>query len=391
MRISEQGVTGSAEEITSDIILPESRIPSTPEVGSESNAGDIQTEWNIDEQDAWFAGVFCGNWVTSGNKKTLRLGDASHSFSFFEKFPQTPEAWQHYKKEFVNSLSMDFATDSFVKLTWNFMGSNNPQMTDNFPLENVTPTFLPASKTKSFITKSDMWLKVGDTKATIEALRQCPSMNISITNNLEKTPALGEDESIENSLGNFVVEGSMDVYNVDEKGKALYNDAVAGKDKVIQIAVSRKVGTVTTRYILTLNVHFGAPTKSKNGNKLQFSIPFKVNDDTDLCLEKEVVDSSLVYAETPTFSGTLADATYSTLDTPTALDGTATVTDGGTVTYQWYKNNVAIEDATDATYTPDVETEGEATYKVVATNTNTSATGSQTATAEMSCTITVTD
>ena len=399
MRIVENGVTGSAEEITSDIVLPETRIPSTPEVGTESNAGDIQTEWNIDEQDAWFAGVFGSNWYTvNAGKKTLTLGGvdanhpvASHSFSLYEKFPQTPVAWQHYKKEFINSLSMDFATDSFVKLTWNFMGSNNPQMTDTIDVTG-TPTFLDASKTKSFITKADMWLKVGDTKETLEALRQSPSMNISINNNLEKTLALGEDEAIENSLGDFVVEGSMDVYNVDDKGKALYNDAVAGKDKVIQVSVSRKVNGTTTRYTLTLNVHFGAPSKSKNGNKLQFSIPFKVNDSKDLMLEKETV---VVDAQTPTFTYSIANAEYEVdASSVTALNGTATVTDGGSVTYQWYtvsgSTETEIEDATSATYTPDVSSAGTTKYKVIATNTNSSATTTQTATASQTCTITVT-
>ena len=96
-----------------------------------------------------------------------------------------------------------------------------------------------------------------------------------------------------------------------------------------------------------------------------------------------------VDAQTPTFSGTLADASYETTDTPEALDGTATVTDGGTITYQWYKDNVAIEGATSATYTPDVSAEGEFVYKVVATNTNAEATGQTTATADQSCTITV--
>lgn len=302
MRISENGIAGSAEEIASDIVLPETRIPSTPEVGSESNSGDIQTEWNIGEQDAWFAGVFGSNWktATGTNNKSLSLGKdntdypvVSHSFSLFEKFPQTPVAWQHYKKEFINSLSMDFQTDSFVKLTWNFMGSNNPKMLDAFPSEYGTPTALEASKTKSFITKGGMWLKIGDTVGTVAQIRQCPSMSISITNNLEKTPALGEDESIENSLGDFVVEGTLDVYNVDAIGKSLYNDAVDGKDKVIQVNVGRKVGTTTYSYTLTLNVHLGAPTKSRNGNKLQFSVPFKVNDDTDLLLEyKETVENN---------------------------------------------------------------------------------------------------
>lgn len=402
MRISKDGnqIAGTKEEIESDILLPDTRIPSTPEVGSESNAGDIKTEWNIGEQDPWFAGVFCNNWVTdsqNANKKILTLGDVTKSFSFFEKFPQTPVAWQHYKKEFVNQLTMDFATDSFVSLTWNFMGSNAPEMVvpetaDAFPYDGITPTFLEANKTKSFLTKGDMWLKIGDTVGTLVAFRQSPSMNITINNNLERTPALGEDESIENSLGDFVVSGTLESYNVDQKGIELYNAANQGADKVLQVSVSRKVGNVTTRYTLTINAHLGAPTKSRNGNKYQFSVPFTMNKADDFSLVKETIDETpTVDAETPTFTNELANATYTTADTPAALDGSATVTDGGTVTYQWYADDVEIQNATSATYTPDVSSAGSVTYKVIATNTNASATGSTTATAVESCTITVTE
>ena len=382
MRISDNGVAGSAEEITSDIILPESRIPSTPEVGSESNAGDVQTEWNIDEQDEWLAGVFCNSWVTvNAKKKTLTLGETQKSFTLLERFPQNPPTWQWYRKEFINSLALDFSTDSFVKLTWNFMGSNNPQMVTSDPIADKNPTYKEVLKTKSFITKSGMWLKIGDTVGTLVRDRQSPTLNITINNNLERTPALGEDEAIENSLGNFDVTGTLEAYNVDDFGIQLYNDAVQGKDKVIQVSVSRTVNGVTTRYTLTLNVHLGAPTKSRNGNKYQFSIPFTMNDDTDLELVKEI-DDGTVDAVEPVFTNTLTDAT---VDTSTTLDGTATVTDGGTVTYQWYKDNTEISGETDATLT--VTESG--IYKVVATNTNTSATGLQTATANQSCTITV--
>ena len=117
-------------------------------------------------------------------------------------------------------------------------------------------------------------------------------MSITINNNLERTPALFEEESIENSLGDFVISGSFDVYNVDALGHTIYNDAVAGSDKILQVAVSRKVSDVTTTYVLTLNVHLGAPTESKNGNKLQFSVPFQVNGDTNLKLQKIVLDES---------------------------------------------------------------------------------------------------
>ena len=384
MRISSDGngVAGTNEEIESDILIPETRIASTPEVGSASNAGDISTEWNIDEQDDWFAGLFSNEWTGTAARKMLTLGDKIKTFSLFEKFSQAPTAWKHFRNEFINQLTMDFATDSFVKLTWNFMGSNNPKKTSVFPL-SVTPTFLEASKTKSFITKSGMWLKIGDTVEGLEALRQSPSLNITINNNLERTPALGEDESIENSYGNFDVDGTLDVYDVDDIGHTLYNDAVDGKDKVLQVRVSRKVGTTITAYTLTLNVHLSSPTPSRNGNKFQFGIPFKMNSVTDLSLVKTVENTAV--AETPVFSETLSNASYTVGTTADELDGTATVTDGGTVTYQWYKNDVLVTSATSATIIPDTTEAGTTEYTVVATNTKNGAT----ATAEQLCIITV--
>ena len=300
-RVSENNVVGTAEEITSDIVLPDSRIPSTPEVGSASNAGDMGTEWNIDEQDDLFASAFCDAWKTDSSVDDedttatyITLGNTVKSFLMLKYYPQTPVAYQLYEKEYVNQVTMDFATDSFVKLTWNFMGSNNPtkvgtQPTYNDGTNNRSLTLGSASTSKSFLTKQG-WLKYGDDVEELTAVRQSPSMNITINNNLERTPALFEEESIENSLGDFVVSGSFDVYNVDALGHTIYN--VAGSDKVFQVAVERKVGDVTTTYVLTMNVHLGAPSESKNGNKLQFSVPFQVNASTDLKLQKLVLDES---------------------------------------------------------------------------------------------------
>lgn len=391
-RVSDNSVAGTAEEIASDIILPDSRIPSTPEIGTESNAGDIATEWNADgEQDDLFAGVFCNSWTSPvGGATSLTLGDAVKSFLMVKKYPQTPLAWQMYEKMYVNQLTMDFQTDAFVKLTWNLMGSNNPKkvFTEPSSYDARTLTYGSANTGKSFLTKKG-WLKYGDAVANLTAVRQSPSMSITINNNLERTPALFEEESIENSLGDFVIDGSFDVYNVDDLGHQIYNDAVEGKDKVLQVRVQREVNGTTTSYTLTMNVHLKAPTESKNGNKLQFSVGFQVNAVTDLKLEKATV---ITDAQTPTFSNTLANASYEVdASSVTDLNGTATVTDGGTVSYQWYLNNEELTGETSATITPDVDTAGTFVYKVVATNTNSSATETQTATATQQCTITVTE
>lgn len=382
-------VAGTAEEITSDIDLPETRIASTPEIGTESNSGDMATEWNIDEQDDLFAAVFCGEWKNNGEtKKSLTLGDVATSFSVLKKYSQNPVAWQLYKKEYINQLTIDFATDSFVKLTWNLMGSNNPKKVFEDPLTSKNVTYADILKTKSFLTKKG-WLKIGDSVDNLVQIRQSPSMNITINNNLERTPALFEEESIENSLGNFDVTGSIDVYNVDDLGHDLYNDAVEGKDKVVQVKVSRSVGTVTTSYTLTLNVHLGAPTESKNGNKLQFSIPITVNDNKDLLLEKEVIDSASLSSAgvaTPIFNNVFEDVSYTQDSESASIDGSATVSDNGTITYSWSNGTSVV--SKEAIYTPPTSDIGETTYTVTATNTL--STGEK-ATASQSVKVTVTE
>lgn len=360
-------IAGTAEEITSDIILPESRIPSTPEVGTKSNSGDMPTEWNIDEQDDLFEGVFCGEWQTdksNPNKKTLTLGDEVKSFSLLKYYAQKPQAWQLFVNEYINQLTIDFATDSFVKLTWNVMGANNPKKVFEDPLASKNPVYKPSLRTKSYLTKTG-FLKIGDSIETLVPLRQCPSMNITINNNLERTPALFEDDSIENSLGNFDVSGTLDVYNVDDIGHGLYNDAVDGKDKVVQIQLSREVNGVTTSYTLTLNVHLSAPSESRNGNKLQFSVGFTLNDDEDLSLVKEVsgLEAS---AEKPVISESLADVSCNVGD-DISLDATATVGDSGKLSYSWTKDGEEVGKS--AVYKPSTADAGISEYKVVVTNT----------------------
>lgn len=83
-------------------------------------------------------------------------------------------------------------------------------------------------------------------------------------------------------------------------------------------------------------------------------------------------------AQTPVFVAPLLSAAYTEGDTPTPLDGTATVTDGGMLSYQWQisVNGTVwydIADATDPLYSPTTEKSeymirGITYYRVIATN-----------------------
>jgi hypothetical protein len=73
---------------------------------------------------------------------------------------------------------------------------------------------------------------------------------------------------------------------------------------------------------------------------------------------------------------------------PVTLSVSASVSDGGTLSYQWYINTAnsnsggtAIGGATTSSYSPPTATGGDCFYYVVVTNTNTSVNGAQTATA----------
>ena len=83
---------------------------------------------------------------------------------------------------------------------------------------------------------------------------------------------------------------------------------------------------------------------------------------------------------------TLTDASYEAGKTAEPLNGETTVTDNGTISYQWYEttskddqNGTLLDGKTAPTFTPDTTAAGTHFYYVVATNTNAGATGKKTA------------
>ena len=93
-------------------------------------------------------------------------------------------------------------------------------------------------------------------------------------------------------------------------------------------------------------------------------------------------------AETPSITANPQDAGYTVGDTAAALTVAAQVSDGGSLSYQWYRSTTdsttggtAISGATGTSYTPSTAQAGTVYYYCVVTNTNDSATGSKTAAA----------
>jgi|GEM_PF-6551794 len=98
------------------------------------------------------------------------------------------------------------------------------------------------------------------------------------------------------------------------------------------------------------------------------------------------VEGEIINAQTPTITAQPQSADYIQNATAVALTVTANVTDGGTLTYQWFSNTensntggTIINGATEASFTPSTERTGTVYYYVVITNTNTEVNGETTA------------
>jgi len=282
LRYSDCSLEGTVEKIDSDVVLPDSRIKSIPETGSESNAGDISTAWNIDEQDELFASVMCSSWTdgtptgTETSRKTLELGTSRNTFSFIKKYTQSPVEYKKYENDQINQLQIAMALSSFVKLTWSLMGSNQPRPTTVDPLSTFSHAeYANASTTKSFKTLEG-YIKMGSSFSNLTANRQISDFNLTINNNMEATNALFETEAIEQSLGDFQVTGSFDFWKAGDIARQLETSAIEGEEKYIEVSVSRSVGENKYTYIIQLIVHLDECTESKDGNKLKNSINWTV-------------------------------------------------------------------------------------------------------------------
>jgi hypothetical protein len=97
--------------------------------------------------------------------------------------------------------------------------------------------------------------------------------------------------------------------------------------------------------------------------------------------------NALVNAQSPTKSGPVG-ATYTQNATASAMSVSASVSDGGTLSYQWYMGGSPVG-TNSSSYMPSTATVGSAQYYVVVTNTNNSVNGTKTATAT-SGTVTIT-
>lgn len=292
LRLSDNSLDGSTDEIASDVKEGGSRIPSVSEKGTESSAGTLNSEWNLDEQDELIASVMGGEWEEDEDEETgnvtlyqtLVMGDGSKDASkdkyhVVKVFPQTPTEYEHFTNVQVNSLSIESPLNSFVKLAFELMGGNDPLSVTVDPIDSTKFEYGTGMNTKSLKTlEGKLSYKDAPNSFTgMTEIIQSPNFSLSINNNKDRADGLFQTEAIEMSDGDFVVEGSFDVWKADAIGYELRNKAKQNADISLEYEASRTVSGEKTTYKIQIQAHLRQPSRSKDGNRYKESIPFSVN------------------------------------------------------------------------------------------------------------------
>ncbi|GHT59372.1 hypothetical protein FACS1894109_15170 [Spirochaetia bacterium] len=189
-------------------------------------------------------------------------------------------------------------------------------------------------------------------------------------------------------------EKSVTITNTGNQATGALTAALSGTNSTAFSLSTTSIGSIaaggTGSFTVVPNTGLTAGTYSAtvtvsggNGITAGFNVSFTVN--------------ALVNAATPTISVQPLGASYGQDAGATALTVSAGRTDGGVLSYQWYKNtsNSATSGTpvgtNSASYTPVTSATGTLYYYVVVTNTNNSVSGTKTATATSSvATVTVT-
>ena len=300
LRLSDFTLDGATDEITSDVKLPDSRIQSKGDAGTESSSGDLSTEWFIDEVDDLLKAVM----LDDDGDFPAKLGKVQTYFTFIKAYYQgNAPVYQVFTGVQVGQVKATFEIGAKVTLQFSLNGMDNPPILQSGDdvyatvkgyCDDATDYVDEDGKlTKSYNTlKGSISVKKdGEIADQYGALIR--SFNFTINQNPDSTGALFQVKAIDNSLGDEQIDGTIEVWNPqDNKAVALRNKAKDWTDDVeIEIVLKKNLISKTgdTEYTLKMNTSLKTPTESKDGNKLAFSIPFQVYDANGMTVEKTVI------------------------------------------------------------------------------------------------------
>jgi len=265
---------GSYETIESDTKLP-GRNPSQNHRGTDSNAGDLVTNFRPLEHDRLLEAVLCSE---NGFVKNNDLSDDEHdvfdlipgnkqrSFALLKEYTQEPKLYQLFKGLQVNTLNISFTIGAVVKLSFGLMGSNNPELEDSPPVSLANK--LPAFATEEFITLRGNWKFKGVNYSALKEYIDGVDITLVITNNMTDLKGLFQKEAIDKALGMLNITGTINEYVKDGE---LYNLAKQGEGGELHITVYNEKDDAEYEFILRIS--FDNSTLSGD-NQLQYALPF---------------------------------------------------------------------------------------------------------------------
>jgi hypothetical protein len=274
LRWASSTLEGSYETIQSDTKLP-GRNPSKNYRGTDSNTGDLTVNFAPDEHDKLLEAVLCSEEGFVKNEDLsdddydvfeMVPGNKQRSFALLKEYTQDPKLYQLFRGLQFNTLNISFTIGALVKLSFNLLGSNNPELEDSPPFSMANK--LPAFTTEEFITLAGNWKFKGPADAAPVEYIDGVDITLVITNNMSDLKGLFQKEAIDKSLGMLGITGTINEYVKDGK---LYNIAKQGKGGELHITVYSE--TDDAEYEFILNINFDNSTLSGD-DQLKYALPF---------------------------------------------------------------------------------------------------------------------
>lgn len=295
LRVSDFSLQGATEEITSDVVLPNSRIKSKGDAGTQSSSGSLSTEFFPDEIDDFLLASL----LDSDSSLPASLGSTQTYFTFIKEYYQgSSPVYQVFTGVQVGQMQLSFEISSKVKVDLSLSGVDNPDILTTGATYNTVKGYCTSAtsySTKSYNTlKGAISITASNSEFTGDFSALVKSCSLSVNQNPESTGALFQTKAIDSSLGDEVIDGSLDIWNTqDNVVVGLRNSATQWVDNVaIEVTLAENLTDVTgdKKYTISITASLKTPSETKDGNKLSFSIPYQVYNSNGLTISKTTVD-----------------------------------------------------------------------------------------------------
>lgn len=171
--------------------------------GTKTVAGDVNFEFSHGSFDGLLEAVLLGTWTND----VLKAGTVRRSMTLLRQFTDQvagDKPYHLFKGCELNTLNLSVVAENIVTGSFGVMGKT-PDVQGDLTSLGV-PTFASDSTTEPFDAFTGT-IKEGEVASGI-----ITELNLSLTNNLESRFVIGEDSTLEHSIGRSNITGSINAY-----------------------------------------------------------------------------------------------------------------------------------------------------------------------------------